>query len=545
MPDLNSNRRVVIVTASRTPEGRPAAAVVEHIEAIIDAFPGWEFLICDEQPSGCAPRPAGDQQRGPVGLPATLAEFARSNVRYAAFQSLESEESNRLVAAWEPWLGVAIDVAGPRPRLSRLPCLGTIAPNKHVALPDASVSIGWIDDDPATGLREDLVKWSLEAAPHSTFAGIAAELDLLASEALVEALRRLDTGGPGITPTPREAESKAQPSWTVRKRLRPRPRPEPSAQMLARRAFGAVKTGLLLAFVHLAAPLRNLVLGRLGRCRVTVLLFHRVSDVYRDSVTVGIEQFQDVLRRLKRHYDVLDLPEFLASRGAPRLRPAVVLTFDDGYEDNLLAAVLLRREGIPCTFFVSTRIVGDGDAAFPHDRILLGHRVPALSWEQVRQMARWGFHFGNHTARHANLGSVSLGEAVDEVSTASADLGRELGHDAPGLRWLAYPYGKPEDINEQVRDRLPSLGVSHCLSAYGGTNPPAFDVSDVRRQNVDCFFSALRLLAAIEGWTPGYRHAGPQPSTRAGLPLPLERDRATMVPRRVGQNDPAASEAVR
>ena len=267
-----------------------------------------------------------------------------------------------------------------------------------------------------------------------------------------------------------------------------------------------------------------------------------MSDVYRDSGTVGIVQFQDVLRRMKRHYDVLDLPEFLATRGAPRLRPALVFTFDDGYEDNLLAAVLLRREGIPCTFFVSTRIVGDGDAAFPHDRLMYGHRVPTLSWEQVRRMARWGFHFGNHTAHHANLGLISPVEAVDEIATGSADLGRELGHDAPGLRLLAYPYGKPEDITEAVRDRLPSLGISHCFSAYGGTNPPAFDVRDVRRQNVDCHFSALRLLAAVEGWSPQYRRKQVR-SARSAPAFP--RLWNAPVPRRVGQNNPAATEAVR
>ena len=250
VPDLRSNRRVVIVTTSRASDGRAAPAAVEHIEAIIDAFPDWEFLICDQQPSGRAPRPAAPQRRGPVGLPATLAELARSNVRHVAFQSLESEEANQLVSAWEPWLGIAVDVAGPQSRLSKLPCLGTIAPIKHVALPDASVSIGWIRDDPGTDLREVVVKWSLEAAPHSTPAGVAAELDLLASEALVEALHRLDTGGPGIAPRLREAGSGAQPPQTVRKR----PRPESSARKLARRALGTLKTGLLLAFVHVAAP---------------------------------------------------------------------------------------------------------------------------------------------------------------------------------------------------------------------------------------------------------------------------------------------------
>jgi peptidoglycan/xylan/chitin deacetylase (PgdA/CDA1 family) len=445
-----------------------------------------------------------------------MESVALPNLSYVPCDDLSSEHLRQLTATLSPWLGVAINAPGLTTPLLAAPRLGTITIRKSLVAPGHSppsgpgraakggdrsgVLIHWLGGERDPDLP--VGRLPLASGRYSTPEGLSAELDLLGSRALVEALRHLDSSTPEV-----ELRSQAPVLLRIDRSGPSTPRDLPRAARLRRprdprlanRLRELVKASFFLAWLSTAVPLRNLVRGWSGRCHVTVLLFHRVSDSYDDSVTVGVEQFRDILRLLKRRYDILDLPEFLANRGLPRRRPAVVLTFDDGYEDNFLAAVLLRREGIPCTFFISTRIVGNG-TAFPHDLKNLGHRVPPLSWDQVRRMAAWGFHFGNHTANHINLAEVPVDEAVEEVRQAIGDLRRELGDDAPGLHWLAYPYGRAGDMTAEVRGRLPGLGVSHCFSAYGGSNATDFDVFDVRRQNIDATFGAIRLLAAVEGW---------------------------------------------
>ncbi len=238
---------------------------------------------------------------------------------------------------------------------------------------------------------------------------------------------------------------------------------------------------------------------RWGAYHTTVLLYHRVSDHYVDSVTVGTGQFKSHLAILRRHYEVVDMPTFLAGNGGHRRRPAVVSSFDDGYADNLPAGRLLRRAGLPGTFFLSTRIVGT-DRPFEHDLKKLGHRVPALSWDQVRQLAGWGFHLGNHTAEHVNLGQLPPREGLEQVRIAQQDLQAHLGNGCV-VPALAYPFGRREDITDEVRQGLSSLGVAHCFSAYGGVNPPNFAELNILRQAVDHNFSDLAFRAAVEGWT--------------------------------------------
>jgi len=529
-------RRVVFFT------GTPASAsTVETIEAAAAALPAWRFLVV-QAPS----RPRGSWLRrklrrwrreplsyplevvsellarlrarrrrapSPVRLPG-LDTLGLPNVLHRAFDDIHAPEALAAVREFRPWLGVSVGAPILREQLFGIPAAGTVNIHKsllpdyrgmppafwelHDGVAQTGVSIHWM----AAGLDTGDVILQ-RAVPIPTFAslmGVRLRQDAAAAELLVEALRRLDAGDAPAAPQGQASTpTRSRPPWLLARRVRRR-----LARRRAREARGraglrrAAKAVALWAYVRLWAPLRNLLHGLAGRCHATVLLYHRVSDEFLDSVTVGVEQFDRQLALLGRRYEVLDLPAFLASAGRARRRPVVVLTFDDGYEDNFLAARLLRRHGLPCTFFICTRIVGT-DRAFPHDLKRLGRAVPALSWPQVRLMRDWGFRFGIHTASHANVASLPLADSLAEIRDAMDDLRREVGP-AGGEQWFAFPYGRPRDISDDVRRALRETGVTVCLSACGGVNAPRFDPLDVRRQGIDCRFSDLAFLAAVEGW---------------------------------------------
>jgi peptidoglycan/xylan/chitin deacetylase (PgdA/CDA1 family) len=72
-----------------------------------------------------------------------------------------------------------------------------------------------------------------------------------------------------------------------------------------------------------------------------------------------LSDFQSHLRFLRR-FRVLTLSELVEVLTSPpkRLKPAVVITFDDGYGNNLLAAEALGANRLPWSVFVSTGSVG-------------------------------------------------------------------------------------------------------------------------------------------------------------------------------------------
>jgi peptidoglycan/xylan/chitin deacetylase (PgdA/CDA1 family) len=93
-----------------------------------------------------------------------------------------------------------------------------------------------------------------------------------------------------------------------------------------------------------------------------ILLYHRVADVRPDpwSLCVTPAHFDEHLQVLRRHGPVMRLQDLARQLkdGQPPRR-AVVITFDDGYADNLLnARPLLEKYDSPATVFVVSGALG-------------------------------------------------------------------------------------------------------------------------------------------------------------------------------------------
>lgn len=125
-----------------------------------------------------------------------------------------------------------------------------------------------------------------------------------------------------------------------------------------------------------------------------VLLYHRVAprpshDV--NQLVVTPDNFAAQLAWLAAHVQFIDEERLLAMRAARRGgwplvdagRPRVLITFDDGYADNIAHALpLLRAHGAAATLLVATAAIGTSrlywwDAL---ERIVFEARKPATEW---------------------------------------------------------------------------------------------------------------------------------------------------------------------
>jgi peptidoglycan/xylan/chitin deacetylase (PgdA/CDA1 family) len=113
---------------------------------------------------------------------------------------------------------------------------------------------------------------------------------------------------------------------------------------------------------------RQPIVGRGG-----ILLYHRVAELAHDpwSIAVTPAEFAAHLAVLQKCAVCLRLESFLTRRAEGTLpRNAVALTFDDGYADNLTAALpLLETYGIPATLFALSGFVGSNQETW-WDRLL-------------------------------------------------------------------------------------------------------------------------------------------------------------------------------
>src|SRR5947199_2235829 len=86
------------------------------------------------------------------------------------------------------------------------------------------------------------------------------------------------------------------------------------------------------------------------------LMYHKVNDIADNPVTVPTSLFDEQMAQLRElGYTVVGLDAVLAHYvdGAPLPEKAVLVTFDDGYRDNLENALpTLQRYGYPAVPFV-------------------------------------------------------------------------------------------------------------------------------------------------------------------------------------------------
>ncbi|WP_406860764.1 polysaccharide deacetylase family protein [Streptomyces sp. HUAS MG47] len=163
-----------------------------------------------------------------------------------------------------------------------------------------------------------------------------------------------------------------------------------------------------------------------------VLYFHHVHPDVRHYTALTPGDFERGLARVLEDFAPYDPAGLLAADGPHRPdRPSVLVTFDDGYRDNLThAAPILDRLGVRALFFVCTGLLGRRS-----DRPREDH----LTYEECDRLAADGHLIGAHTRTHPHLDRSPADLVREETRGSLADIAARYG---PGpARLFAYPYG--------------------------------------------------------------------------------------------------------
>jgi peptidoglycan/xylan/chitin deacetylase (PgdA/CDA1 family) len=201
---------------------------------------------------------------------------------------------------------------------------------------------------------------------------------------------------------------------------------------------------------------------------VIILAHHLISDSYH-HLGMPTDTFFRLVRFLKKYYRIVGLTEAISRlKSGSITEPTVVLTFDDGYEENFLTLRAVAEEmDISVTMFVSPGLI-EGRKEFDHDlkKQITGFR--ALSWAQVRYWSREKVDFGSHTHSHFDCGSNLKKELEEEIVLSKTELEKELGRP---IFAFAFPFGKRENMSEAALE-LAQTNYEYFASCHGGVNFP-------------------------------------------------------------------------
>jgi len=168
-----------------------------------------------------------------------------------------------------------------------------------------------------------------------------------------------------------------------------------------------------------------------------ILMYHTISD--KDVLyVVESEDFSWQMDFLKKNnFNVISLAELVDKLRNKKNIPdkTVVLTFDDGYEDNyLMAWPILRKYNFPATIFLATGRVG---GIYKSQSQNVSFRM--LSWSQIKEMHQSGLvDFEPHTVSHPKLVNFSIAGAEQEITISKLTIEEQLNKKC---LFFAYPAG--------------------------------------------------------------------------------------------------------
>lgn len=181
--------------------------------------------------------------------------------------------------------------------------------------------------------------------------------------------------------------------------------------------------------------------------------------------------------------------------------PTVVITFDDGYVNNLSAVEILQARGMRATWFIVSGSVGQAPF-WPADGRPEGR---LLSSEELRAMDAAGMEIGSHTRAHSPLTELAPDAVHEELRTSKAELEGILGHPVESF---AYPYGK---FNDAVVDAVRTAGYGAACTTRPGWATRDGDPHRLRRlsiMNDDTVSTLARKLALADNDVSWRRLAG-------------------------------------
>lgn len=205
--------------------------------------------------------------------------------------------------------------------------------------------------------------------------------------------------------------------------------------------------------------------------RVPILMYHSVDDDS-SAACVRLRRFEEQLAYLRRSgYEAVDLDAVYGymTLGTSLPRKPIVITFDDGYRDNLENAYpILKTHGMRATIYLVAGYLGSSNRWNAPDGV---PQRPLLSWEEVCAHANDPLlSFQAHTCSHPKLTRIPLNQVREELGKSKQMIEERLGR---ACFHFAYPYG---DYNSVVRDAAREIGFRTACSTRWGHNRAGDDL---------------------------------------------------------------------
>ena len=235
---------------------------------------------------------------------------------------------------------------------------------------------------------------------------------------------------------------------------------------------------------------------------VPVLLYHKTSskEVNPFIPNISVDTFQKQVDYLKkRGYTTINTKQLFdyLYNGTKLPGKPVIITFDDGYKDNMDAFKILSDNGFSAICFVATSFLNKSYDYMPfylnkgcvsfETSDIRKELFEFMSDDDISRALALGVEMCGHTHHHIDIPEYSEDVVLEEVKESKKIVDRMSGQESIAF---SYPRGK---YNEFIKQMLPTLGGKISFAVKAGVIRRDSDPLELPRYNVPSERNLFRL----------------------------------------------------
>ncbi|MCI7343763.1 MAG: polysaccharide deacetylase family protein [Fusobacterium necrophorum] len=238
-------------------------------------------------------------------------------------------------------------------------------------------------------------------------------------------------------------------------------------------------------------------LKKLWMKEIPILMYHRLVDNDEGkgvhSIYYDVHSFEKQLQYLQKNgFTTITFREYKGLTDIQKKeKKYIILTFDDGYEDNytLLFPLLQKYQMKAVIYLVSHLTCNQWDVEETNEK-----EFPLLKKEQILEMHASGLvEFGGHTMHHVKLHLLSPDEQEKEIKGNKIFLEKLLGIE---LCSFAYPFGY---LNQNAKNIVKKLGYDYAVATDSGPFYIQDDLYEIRRIGIFAKTNMAKFKRRISG----------------------------------------------
>ena len=208
--------------------------------------------------------------------------------------------------------------------------------------------------------------------------------------------------------------------------------------------------------------------------KIPVLMYHSISDD-KSILSVSPSKFLEQMKFLRKSgYNSINFNQIYTENRKP-----IIITFDDGYKDNLINALpILKKYNFKSTCFVVSDFIGESNKWDENKNNYFYKEL--LTKNDIVEWLSHGMSIGSHGKSHKSLTELDEEQIRNEIYNSKNEIQDFVG---TNIDTFSYPFGQINKYSAEAVREIYNFGVTTVRSRFNTIKHKTYYIPRIHMSN--------------------------------------------------------------